>query len=55
MTRSISIEMAVCRLLGLLYAGMELPSEPLTDYEPPNEDRNREIFQRYLEGACAVD
>ena len=34
---------------------MELPSEPLTDYKPPKEDLNREIYQRYLEGARAVD
>jgi Mor family transcriptional regulator len=41
--------------LKLLYAGMKLPSEPLTDYKPPKEDRNREIYRRYLEGARAVD
>ena len=50
-----SIEKAVRRILGLLYEGMELPSEPLTDYKPPKEDRNREIYQRYLESVRAVD
>jgi hypothetical protein len=54
-TSSASIEKAVRRILGLLYAGMELPSEPLTDFIPPKEDRNREIYQRYIEGARAVD
>ncbi len=34
---------------------MELPSEPLTDYKPPKENRNREIYQRYIEGVRAVD
>ena len=41
--------------MRLLYAGMELPSAPFTDYEPPKENRNREIYQRYLDGARAVD
>lgn len=54
-TSSASIEKAVRRVLGLLYAGMELPSEPLTDYKPPKENRNREIYRRYVEGARAVD
>ncbi len=52
---SASIEKAVRRILWLLYAGMELPSEPLTDYKPPKENRNREIYQRYLEGVRVVD
>jgi hypothetical protein len=52
---SASIEKAARRVLRLLYMGIELPSEPLTDYKPPKEDRNREIYQRYLEGARAVD
>jgi Mor family transcriptional regulator len=34
---------------------MELPSEPLTDYSPTKEDRNAEIYQRYLAGERAVD
>jgi Mor family transcriptional regulator len=34
---------------------MELPPEPLTDFIPPKEDRNREIYRRYIEGARAVD
>lgn len=54
-TSSASIEKAVRRILGLLYAGMELPSEPLTDYKPPKENRNREIYRRYVDGARAVD
>ena len=52
---SASIEKAVRRLLRLLYAGMELPSEPLTDFIPTKEDRNREVYRRYLAGARAVD
>ena len=54
-TSSASIEKAVRRLLELLYAGMELPSEPLTGYKLPKENRNREIYQQYLEGARTVD
>jgi Mor family transcriptional regulator len=42
-------------LLRLLYAGMALPLQPLTDNNPTKEDRNREIYQRHIEGACAVD
>ncbi len=34
---------------------MEIPSEPLTDYKPPKEYHYREIQQRYLEAARAVD
>ncbi len=52
---SASIEKAVQRILRLLYAGMELPQEPLTDFIPPKEERNAEIYQRYLTGARAVD
>ena len=52
---SASIERAVRRILQLLYAGKELPSAPLTDYKPPKADRNREIYQRYFEGARVVD
>jgi len=49
------IEKAVRRLLRLLYAGMQVPSEPVTDYEPTKEDRNAAIYQRYLAGERAVD
>jgi hypothetical protein len=52
---SASIEKAVRRILRLLYAGMELPSETINDFIPPKEERNREIYRRYLEGARAVD
>jgi Mor family transcriptional regulator len=34
---------------------MELPNEPLTDHSPIEEDRNREIYQRYVDGTRAVD
>lgn len=50
---SVSIEKAL--RLRLLYAGMEISSEPLTDYTPPKDDRNREIYRRYIAGARAVD
>jgi len=52
---SASIERAVQRLLRLLYAGMELPSEAINDLIPSKEERNREIYRRYVEGERAVD
>jgi Mor family transcriptional regulator len=41
--------------LRLLYAGIELPSEAISDYTPTKEERNAEIYQRYLAGERAVD
>ena len=52
---SASIEKAVRRILRLPYAGMELPSEAISDYTPTKEERNAEINQRYLAGERAVD
>ena len=34
---------------------MELPSETINDFILPKEERNREIYRRYIEGARAVD
>ena len=52
---SASIEKAVRRLLHLLYAGMVIPNKIVNDFVPPKEDRNREIYRRFLAGARAVD
>lgn len=52
---SASIEKAVRRRLRLLYVGMELPSKAINDFIPTKEERNREIYRRYIEGARAVD
>lgn len=52
---SASVEKAAQRILQLLYAGMELPSEAISDYTPTKEERNAEIYQRYLAGERAVD
>ncbi len=41
--------------MWLLYAEMELPSEAISDYTPAKEERNAEIYQRYLAGERAVD
>ena len=43
---SASIERAVGRILRLLYKGIELPRQPLTDLIPTAERRNREISER---------
>ena len=43
---SASIERAVGRILRLLYKGIELPRQPLTDLIPTAERRNREISGR---------
>jgi hypothetical protein len=52
---SASIEKAVQKILRLFCAGTDLPSEPISDNTPTKEDRNREIYQRHIEGARAVD
>ncbi len=52
---SASVEKAVRRILRLLYARMELPSEAISDHTPTKEERNAEIYQRYLTGKRAVD
>jgi hypothetical protein len=52
---SAAVEKAVRRILRLLYAGMELPTEAISDYTPTKEERNAEIYQRYLAGERAVD
>ncbi len=52
---SASVEKAVQRILRLLYAGMERPSEAVSDYTPTKKERNAEIYQRYLTGERAVD
>ncbi len=52
---SASVEKAVQTILRLLYAGMELPSGAVRDYTPTKEERNREIYHRYVDGARAVD
>ena len=52
---SASIERAVERVLRLLYKGIELPRQPLTDLIPTAQRRNREISERYFAGDRAVD
>jgi hypothetical protein len=52
---SASIEKAVRRLLRLLYAGINTPTNVINDFIPPKEERNREIYRRFLAGARAVD
>jgi DNA-binding CsgD family transcriptional regulator len=52
---SASVERAVRRLLRMLYAGMDIPAHAVNDFVPTKEDRNREIYQRYMEGVRAVE
>ncbi len=41
--------------LQLLYGGTPASDTPISHLTPPQEDRNREIYRRYLEGARAVN
>jgi hypothetical protein len=52
---SASIERAVRRILRLLYAGMDIPAHAVNDFVPAKEERNREIYRRFLAGVRAVD
>jgi hypothetical protein len=49
------VERAVQRVLSQLYVGMNLPSGPIMDLIPFGEERNEEIYRRYLAGERAVD
>jgi Mor transcription activator family protein len=49
------IEWAVQRMLARLYAKKEPLTQPVTDLIPLKEDRNAEIYQRFLAGERAVD
>jgi Mor family transcriptional regulator len=39
----------------LLYGSAPTSNTPISYITPPKEDRNREIYQRYIDGARAVD
>jgi hypothetical protein len=41
--------------LVLLYGSAPTSNTPISHITPPKEDRNREIYQRYIDGARAVD
>jgi Mor family transcriptional regulator len=41
--------------LYLLYGNAPASNTPVSHMMPPKEDRNREIYQRYIDGARAVD
>ncbi len=41
--------------LQLLYGSTPASDAPISHLTPPKEDRNREIYRRYLEGARAVN
>jgi Mor family transcriptional regulator len=34
---------------------MDIPAQAVNDFVPPKEERNREIYRRFLAGARAVD
>ena len=49
------VESAVHRFLRQLYLGQAFPTQPITDLIPAEEDRNLEIYERYVAGEPAVD
>ena len=49
------VEAAVRRVLLQLYFGQGLPTQPVTDLIPTEEERNSEIYQRYVNGERAID
>ena len=42
-------------ILRLLYRNEPLPTKPVCDIAPLKEDRNREIYTRYMAGERAID
>ena len=49
------VEAAVHRVLHQLYLGQILSTQPVTDLIPTEEDRNLEIYKRYVAGERATD
>ena len=49
------VEAAVHRVLHQLYLGQILSTQPVTDLIPTEEDRNLEIYKRYVAGERAID
>ena len=43
------------KALNFLYGNKPASDTPVSHMTPPKDDRNREIYRRYLEGARAVD
>ena len=52
---SATVESAVHRVLRQLYFGQTLSAQPVTDLIPTEDERNSEIYQRYVNGERAVD
>ena len=46
---------AVAFILRLLYRNEPLPTKPVCDIPPLKEDRNQEIYDRYMSGERAVE
>ena len=49
------VEAAVHRVLHQLYLGQTLSTQPVTDLIPTEEERNFEIYKRYIADERAVD
>ena len=49
------VEAAVHRVLGQLYFGQRFSAQPITDLIPTEENRNLEIYKRYVAGERAVN
>ena len=54
-TSSAMVEAAVHRVLRQLYFGQTVSTQPVTDLVPTEEDRNLEIYNRYVAGERAID
>ena len=52
---SATVASAVHRVLRQRYFGQLLPVGPVTDLIPTEEERNNEIYQRYVSGERAID
>ena len=52
---SATVATAVHRVLLQLYLGQVLPTHPVTDLIPTEDERNSEIYQRYVSGERATD
>jgi len=52
---SASMSQAVRQVLAQLYRGMNEADEPVSDMIPEKDQRNQEIFARYMAGERAVD
>ena len=49
------VEAAVHRVLRQLYLGQQFSTQPITDLIPTEEERNFEIYNRYVAGERAVN